>query len=133
MCKNEKRIALLVSNKRTSVMLQTASGIITDVKEDSHVAIRILFLVLAEDVRYQPNCKVIVGTNLNTEYDKKKAFGKDNERSTEVDKYEFCLKTDGNRMNVYVKALDVPEICSGISGQYSDVAKIQHTFLDDLM
>ena len=36
-------------------------------------------------------------------------------------------------MNVYVRALGVPNICSSIYGQRIDIAKTEHPFLNDLM
>ena len=45
--------------------------------------------------------------------------------------YEFCIKTLDN-MNVYMKALGVPEICSALTGQRLDLAKVQHPFLNEL-
>ena len=36
-------------------------------------------------------------------------------------------------MNVYVKALGVPEICSAFCAQRLDVAKVQHPLLHNLM
>ena len=103
---------MLVSTKKTSIMLQTARGIVADVQEQSHVAINILFDSCSQRTYVTERIAKILSLEPTSRQNVTiKTFGH-NEKELDVGEYEFCLKTNDNQMNVYARALGVPNICA---------------------
>ena len=125
--------ATLLVNQKTSVLLQTATGNITDPSENKTTTVRILFDSCSQ--RTHVSNKIVEKLALkpiSRQTVTVKTFGKENGQTLNVSEYEFCLKTLNNEMNVYVKALGVNSICDTISGQFVNLAKLQHPFLNQL-
>ena len=122
-----------MSTKKTSIMLQTARGEVADVQEQSNVAINIVFDSCSQRTYVTERIAKILSLEPTSRQNVTiKTFGH-NEKELDVGEYEFCLKTNDNQMNVYVRALGVPNICSSIYGQRIDIAKTEHPFLNDLV
>ena len=120
-------------NSKTSVLLQTATAIVSDNKERKNVTIRVLMdsgsqkTYISERIVKHLNLKPIGREKMVV-----KTFGGKQGQPMSLNKYEFCVKGVNDSCNVYVNSFSVPVICAPLSGQKVDLVKEQFPFLKDL-
>ena len=131
--KSDQETSTFLVNSKTSVLLQTATGIVLDDKEKRSLPVKILFdsgsqrTYLSERLVKQLNLKPINKQTLNV-----KTFGDDSEKTMDLNEYSFCIRNfDGDCSN-YLRGLAVPLICAPLSGQCIEVVRDQFPMLKSL-
>ena len=118
---------------KTSILLQTATAVVSDNIEKRSVPVKILLgsgsqrTYLSERIVKHLNLKLI-----NTQVMTIKTFGNDDEKAIEMNEYSFCVKSLNNGCNVYMRGFAMPLICSPLSGQRLDVVSTQFPILKGL-
>ena len=86
----KKDLTMLVSTKKTSIMLQIARGIVADVQEQSHIAINILFDSCSQKIYVTERIAKILSLEPTSRQNVTiKTFGH-NGKELDVGEYEFC-------------------------------------------
>ena len=120
-------------NGKTSVLLQTVTGFLTDVQGNKFCGVKILLdscsqqTYIIERVASALNLKPLRQVNMVI-----KAFGNNNEKNMRLNEYRVCLRSINNDTSFYFKVLAVPTLCSPIGGQRIELAVDQHPFLKKL-
>ena len=123
----------LMVNSKTSVLLQTANGVISDNKEKRSQQIKILLdpgstkTYISKRVAKQIELKPISSNLVNV-----KTFGQADGRTENLKEYEFCVKNHKRGCNVYMRGYSVPIICSRLSNQRVENAEKLFPVLQDL-
>ena len=118
---------------RSSVLLQTASGHISDNKEKLSASVNIL-LDLGSQRTYITNRVVqklrleSVGAEMMTV----NTFGNRQGRTTLMKEYAFCVRNKKRGCNMYMRGFGVPYICSPLMNQNLDVAVDMYPLLKDI-
>ena len=123
----------LVTTNENFVLLQTAVGFITDVKEKEELEIRIVFDSCSQQTYITE--KVARKLNLTPSRELKiyiKPFGKDIEEIITAKEYCVCIKPIERDRAIYVNAIAIPIICSPVSNKKTKIAINKHPFLKKL-
>ena len=120
----EEETASNLVNSQTSILLQTASGIIADNVEIRSRNIKILLdpgsqrSYVTNRIVKQIDLKPVGTRTMNV-----KTFGDKNGKIEVLKEFEFCVKNPIRGCNVYKKGYSVPVICSPLSNQRVDIAE----------
>ena len=123
----------LVINSQTSVLLQTANGMISDNSEQRSRQIKILLdpgstkTYVSKRIVKQINLKPIGSKKMNV-----KTFGNAEGEVKVLEEYEFCIKNPKRGCNIYMKGFAVPVICSPLTSQRVEIAEKIYPILKEL-
>ena len=115
---------------KSVALLQTATAQVSDVKENNHSTLRILFDSGSQLSYITQRAKNLLHlTSVGKSNLLIKTFGKKNEEKV-LDNVQFCVKGKNNS-TVYVNAL-VTDICSPISGQLIEFTQRNYSYLQNI-
>ena len=119
-----KEQASNVINSSTSVLLQTASGIVADTSEKRSRPVKILLDAGSQrsyiSERIVKQLKLVPKGSQNVIIN---TFGSTEGKSALLKEYSFCVKNEKKKCNLYLTGFAVPFICSPLTDQRIEVVE----------
>ena len=120
-------------NSSTPVLLQTASGIISDTAEKRSAPIKILLDTGSQRTYLTENIVKKLGLQPHSSREMTvRAFGDVEGKSSIFDEYRFCIKNPRGGENLYLSGFAVKHICSPLTEQRIDLVETLYPELSDV-
>ena len=106
------------------MFLQTAEGIVADTSEKRNLTVKVLLDPGSQ--RTYISEKIVRGLKLEPQSTQKitvNTFGSNHGKSSILNEYSFCLKSETRGCNLYMTGFAVPFICSPLTDQKVEVAE----------